>query len=196
MNSEVNQWEYRIFADKFDEIEENIREHAELISTKQIMEVYFITNSNNDFDVKTSDNHLEINRVVTSDSGFEQWQPVHKKSFPLNADFIKSELFPVLNADAPPMQRDDYTFQQFLDELIIRHPALFIVQVSNVLYTFDVAGCAAEVADVVINNSKIRTVCIRSEDTQKLNQTSKYLGIGSYENVNYIKAIKKVIGII
>jgi hypothetical protein len=192
----IPRWEYRIFAEKLNEVEAKIREFSELENTKQSSEVYLISAAANEHNVKVRDSNLDIKKLMDQNDGFEQWHPIHKSPFPINSDIITNELFPALNAKVPAMERTEYTFQQFIDELIIRHPQLYIVQVSKVRHTFFVNDCKTEVADVVINNAEIRTVSIESEDIEKLKMTAKMLGISTYENENYIKAIKKTIGMV
>jgi len=190
----IPRWEFRIFAEKFDDVETKIRELSELDNNKQSSEVYLISSATNDYNVKVRDSHLDIKKLNEEKSGFEQWHPIHNSSFPIESDVINNELFPALKSIAPQMDRTEYTFQQFIDELIIRHPDLYIVQVSKVRYTFYINDCKTEIADVVINNAEIRTASIESEDIDKLMETKKMIGMENYENVNYVKAIKRTIG--
>lgn len=194
MTDIIPRWEFRIFAGKLADVESKIREYSEPENTKQSPEVYIISNSNNEYNVKVRDSSLDIKQLIEQKSGFEKWYPIHKSEFPLKSEIIKNEFFPALKANVPQIERNEYTFQQFLDELIIRHTELYIIQVSKVRHTFYINECKTEVADVVINNAEIRSASIESEDIDKLTYTRKLLGMENYENVNYIQAIKRTIG--
>jgi hypothetical protein len=49
-------------------------------------------------------------------------------------------------------------------------------------------------ADLLVNGAAIKTVAVESEDIAMVLQTQEMLGLREYENVNYLLAIKRIIG--
>ena len=61
-------------------------------------------------------------------------------------------------------------------------------------FGFTVSGCITEIADLLVNGAAIRTVAVESEDPEAVLHAKEILGLGAYENVNYLLAIKRIIG--
>jgi hypothetical protein len=51
-----------------------------------------------------------------------------------------------------------------------------------------------EIAQLLINGAAIQTVAVELEDVNSVLEAKKMLGLTDYENVNYLLAIKRVIG--
>ena len=56
--------------------------------------------------------------------------------------------------------------------------------------------CITELATVYINGALTRTVCLESADPDLVLETRSRLHLDVYENVNYLLAIKRVIGMV
>ncbi len=194
MTQIIPRWEFRVFIEDIDDVNKKIRALSEVEKTSESSEVYLISSTQNEINIKIRDNLLDIKKLTMQKSDLEQWQPILKNSFPMKSDVIKNNIFPLLNADIPELKRDEYTLEQFLDELVIRHRDLIIVQVSKKRYSFIINECMVEIADVLINNTPVSTACIESTEIDKILETKKMVTMEDYENVNYIKAIKRVIG--
>jgi hypothetical protein len=59
---------------------------------------------------------------------------------------------------------------------------------------FDINGCTTELANVYINGALMRTACLESTDPDLVLETRTRLHLDDHENVNYLLAIKRVIG--
>ncbi len=55
-------------------------------------------------------------------------------------------------------------------------------------------GVIAEIADLLINGAAIKTIAVESVDVEAVLKVKATLGLEEYENVNYILAIKRIIG--
>jgi hypothetical protein len=137
---------------------------------------------------------MDIKVLVNQDRGLEQWSPRMKGEFPLTRQVIQHEVFPAFAVEVPELQCDAYTFQECLDEIIRPHPALAAVSVFKQRFGFDINGCIAELANVYINGALIRTACLESTDPELVLRTRTRTHLDGYENVNYLLAIKRVIG--
>ena len=74
------------------------------------------------------------------------------------------------------------------------HKDLSAVQVFKQRYGFTVNECMTEIADLLINGAAIRTVAVESSDAEAVLRAKDVLGLTEYENVNYLLAIKRIIG--
>jgi len=79
--------------------------------------------------VKVRDGLLDVKRLEAVDgNGLEQWRPVLKGLFPLDAADVRAALH-ALRVSAPDLARDAYTLKQLVDEVIGPTPALAAVAV-------------------------------------------------------------------
>ncbi len=61
-------------------------------------------------------------------------------------------------------------------------------------FAFTINGCIAEIAHLLINGAAIQTVAVELEDVDAVLKAMEMLGLTEYENVNYLLAIKRIIG--
>ena len=94
----------------------------------------------------------------------------------------------------PALERDEYTLEQYLDEVIRPNPALAAVRVFKRRFAFTINECIAEHGEIWINGAALQTVSLESVDVPAILEGKKMLGLDEYENVNYLRAIKRVIG--
>jgi len=53
----------------------------------------------------------------------------------------------------------------------------------------------AEVSEVIANGAFLYTVCLESEEKQKVTEAIRELGLNDRENVSYLKAFRRLTGI-
>ena len=157
-------------------------------------EVYIVSAANNENNTKIRDIKMDIKELVEKKQGLEQWNPRMKGEFPMQTEVIKNEVFPAFAVNEPKFTRDEYTLDQYLNELIIPHPELAAVNVFKRRFAFTINGCITEIAQLLINGAAIQTVAVELEDIDAILKAKEILGLAEYENVNYLLAIKRVIG--
>jgi hypothetical protein len=54
--------------------------------------------------------------------------------------------------------------------------------------------CITEYAELLINGAAIKTVAVESTDIDAILKAKDLLGLNDYENINYLRAIKRIIG--
>jgi hypothetical protein len=69
------------------------------------------------------------------------------------------------------------------------------VYVKKVRYIYNINGCAVELAETEFNGKPYQTACVEHIDPAVVLATVKELGLEGSENINYIKAMKKSVGI-
>ncbi|PKL38472.1 MAG: hypothetical protein CVV44_11345 [Spirochaetae bacterium HGW-Spirochaetae-1] len=100
----------------------------------------------------------------------------------------------ILKKMVSDLQREEYSLEQFLEELIRSHKDLVAVNVFKRRFGFTVNNTIAEVAMLLVNGAEIQTVCIESTELDDLAKAREMLRLEEYENINYLIAIKRIIG--
>lgn len=187
-------FEFRTWAKNFGKVEEKMRRLAKVEQIREGREVYIVSAANNENNTKIRDRLMDIKVFVQEKQGLEQWNPRMKGEFPMSAAVLTEEVFPAFGVDMPNLDKDEIALSEYLDEIIRPHPKLAAVEVFKRRFAFTVNNCIAEIAEIEINRAGMQTVAIESVDIDDILKAKEMLGLDEYENVNYLLAIKRVIG--
>lgn len=187
-------FEFRTFAQNFGIVTEKMRKLSPLDKIRESSEIYIMSAGNSENNTKVRDNLMDIKVFVTKDRGLEQWNPRMKGSFPMKAEMIRGEVFPAFGVAAPDFKRAEYTLEQFIAEIIRPHKDLVPVSVFKRRYGFMVNNCITEYAELLINGAAIQTVAVESVSVEDILKAKEMLALGEHENINYLHAIKRIIG--
>lgn len=193
MSEIIPRWEWRTFATgSFGEAEDLIRASGEA-RVRRSTEVYILSaqSMNN---TKVRDDLMDIKTLnAVDDHMLEQWNPILKAAFPLEAGTLQ-EIFAAFGVTAPALTRDAYTFDQYLDDLIRPHADLMPVDVVKERHGFMIDGTIVEIAEVTFNGKARRTVAVEHEDPALVWATVRGLKLDGFENINYLRAMKASVG--
>jgi len=190
----IPRYEFRTFAQNFGMVETKMRKYSKCEMIRESGEIYIVSAANDLNNTKIRDDKMDIKELVDKKQGLERWNPRMKGGFPMKAEMIKSQVFPAFEVEAPGFKRDEYTLEQYLDELILPHNQLTAVRVFKRRFAFTVNGCITEIAHLLINGAAIQTVAVELEDLDAILKAIDMLGLTEYENTNYLLAIKRIIG--
>jgi hypothetical protein len=192
MENIIPRWEWRTFGLDFGEAEKSIRSYPEG-KTRESDEIYILSEVSMD-NTKIRDELMDIKALqqVNADK-LEQWKPIMKASFPIKHEDIKN-VFKSFNVNLPELKRTEYTFDQFLDELIRTQKELNAVNVHKKRTGFSIDKCIVEIAEVQVNDKLTRTIAVELEDPEIVISTVRKLGLDTFENINYLKGLKKSVG--
>ena len=95
----------------------------------------------------------------------------------------------------PELTKESYTLDEFL-QMIDEHPDLQAVTVEKVRFGYMVNDTICETGDVYINGALVKTINSESTEIEDIKKTIKDCGLEGVENINYLQAIKRVIGMI
>ena len=194
MNTVIPRYEFRAFAQNFGLVEDKIRRFSDCEKYRESQEIYILSSDNNENNTKIRDEKMDIKVLEKKEQGLEQWSPRMKGEFPMAVETIRDEVFPAFGVSVPQFKRSRYTLSQFLNKIIGPHGHLFAAQVFKCRFGFTVNGCITEIAELLVNGAAIKTLAVESEDAEAVLQTKAMLGLREYENVNYLLAIKRIIG--
>ena len=138
---------------------------------------------------------MDIKTFVQTVDGLEQWSPLMKGEFPISADVLKKEVFPAFQVNMAELKKEIYTYDEFM-EMIVNHPDLQAVRVYKQRFGYMVNNTICETGVVLINGAKLLTINSESTEVEDILKTVKDVGLEGVENINYLQAIKRVIGMI
>jgi len=194
MQTIIPRYEFRAFAQNFGPAEEKIRKLSELDKFRESSEIYILSHDNNENNVKIRYHTLDIKVFVKEQKGLQQWRPRMKADFPMRMDIIRDEVFTALGTAVPEFNRSEYTLEQFLEDIMMPHPGLALARVFKRRFGYTINGCISEIAELLINGAAIKTMALESADIETVLKIRQKLGLHEYENVNYLLAIKRILG--
>jgi hypothetical protein len=158
-------------------------------------EIYILSRTNDINNTKVRDGKMDIKTYVQTVDGLEQWNPLMKGEFPIQASVLKNEVFPAFQVTTPELTQDVYSFDEFM-EIINTHPDLAAVKVHKQRFGYMVNNTICEYGEVLINGARVMTINSESTEVDDIKKTVKDIGLETVENINYLQAIKRVIGMI
>ena len=142
---------------------------------------------------KIREGKMDIKTYVQTVDGLEQWNPLTKTEFPVSVDFLKSDIFPAFQVDLPDFENNEYTVDEFL-VMVKNHSDLQAVSVIKERFGYMVNDTICEVGNILINGAKVMTINSESTELDDIKKTMSDVGLDGVENINYLQAIKRVLG--
>ncbi len=192
-------FEFRTFGQEFEEQHYRMSRLSvpvpEKVWERYSEEIYILSRTNDINNTKIRDGKMDIKTYVQTVDGLEQWNPLMKGEFPISADVLKKDVFPAFQVDMPELKKDTYSFEEFID-MVKQHPDLQAVRVHKERYGYMVNDTICEFGYVLINGARVATINSESTEVEDIKKTLKDVGLENLENINYLQAIKRVIGMI
>lgn len=192
MTEIIPRWEWRTFTDNLGKAEENIRKFPEG-KTRESDEVYILSEVSMD-NTKIRDGLMDIKTLQqVNEDRLEQWLPIMKGSFPLPVSEIE-KVFKCFKVALPKFERTEYTYEQYLNELIHPSKLLKAINVHKKRTGFTINNTIVEIAEVTVEGKTIKTAAVEMEDPQLVIKTVRELELDSFPNINYIRGLKNLVG--
>ena len=142
----IPRWEWRTFGASFGEADRRFAA-LERGHVQESDEIYLLSRDT-DANVKIRDRLMDIKTLEQVNAeGLEQWRPVMKGEFPLPAAEV-ARVCAALGV-APIAGLDAYTLERLQAELTQASRGVRVAQVHKRRQRYTVAGCTAEMTDVV-----------------------------------------------
>ena len=194
MQAIIPRYEFRAFAQNFGLAEEKMRKLSKLDKYRESSEIYILSNGNNENNVKIRYDTLDIKVFVKEEKGLQQWEPRLRAEFPMKMEILRDDVFSALGAAVPEFNRSEYTLEQFLEDIMMPHPELVLARVIKRRFGYMINECISEIAELLINGAAIKTMALESADTEVVLKVKQKLRLHEYENVNYLLAVKRILG--
>lgn len=192
MSEIIPRWEFRTFTNDLGVAEENIRKHPEG-KTRESDEVYILSEVSMD-NTKVRDDLMDIKTLQqVNEDRLEQWLPIMKGTFPLPVSEIE-KVFKCFKVAVPKFVRSEYTFDQYLKEVIAASSLLKAVNVHKKRTGFTINNTIVEIAEVTVDGKTIKTAAVEMEDPELVIKTVKELGLDKFPNINYLRGLKNLVG--
>ena len=192
-------FEFRTFGQDFEEQAYKMARLSvpvpEKVWERESDEIYILSRTNDINNTKIRDGKMDIKTYVQTVDGLEQWNPLMKGEFPIKAEVLKNDVFPAFQVEMPALDKEVYTLEEFLD-IIDAHEDLQAVKVHKERYGYMVNNTICEVGNVLINGAHVVTINSESTEVEDIKKTIADVGLEGVENINYLQAIKRVIGMI
>jgi exopolyphosphatase/guanosine-5'-triphosphate,3'-diphosphate pyrophosphatase len=138
----VPRWEWRTFAGSFDPDVDGRFDGLRPEHVDESDETYLVS-PHSDASVKVRAGLVDVKAVVdVSDDGLERWKPILKAPYPL-AGVAVGVLLQALGITVLPLEHEEYTRDQLVDEVIRPHPELLPVRVHKRRAHYRLGGCMA-----------------------------------------------------
>jgi hypothetical protein len=194
-------FEFRSFGQNFDNAMKRMARLSvpvpEKIWERDSDEIYIVSRTNDINNTKIRDGKIDIKTLIQTVDGLEQWNPLMKGEFPVSKEILEKEIFPVLFVGAthasPILEKDIYSYDEFMT-MIKANQDLAAVRVNKQRFGFMVNNTICEVAYALINGAKVVTINIESTELDDIKKTIIDCHLEGIENINYLQAIKRVIG--
>ena len=192
-------FEFRIFGRAFDDAAFRMSRLSapvpEKVWERRSNEVYIVSATNDNNNTKIRDGKMDIKTFVQEKQGLEQWNPLMKGEFPISREVLDKEVFPAFQVDMPQLSQNTYTLDEFL-KMVKDNPKLQAVRVEKQRFGYMLKDAVCEVANVWINGAKVVTLSAESTVIDDILKTISDVGLEGQENINYLQAVKRVVGMI
>jgi hypothetical protein len=192
-------FEFRSFGQNFDAAAKRMARLSmpipEKVWERYSDEIYILSRTNDINNTKIRDGKMDIKTYVQTVEGLEQWNPLMKGEFPIAAKVLTEEVFPAFMVEMPALTKDVITYEEFI-AMIEAHPDLSAVKVHKQRFGYMVNDTICEYGEVLINGARVVTINSESTEVEDILKTVKDVGLEGVENINYLQAIKRVIGMI
>jgi hypothetical protein len=190
-------FEFRTFGKEFTEVEKRMSELSaqvpKEVQEKESNEIYIMSRTNDINNIKLREKKMDIKTYVQTIDGLEQWNPLMKAEFPISKEVLLHKIFPAFQVEIPEFDQDIFSIEEFL-QIVHDHKDLQAVKVHKHRFGYWVNDTICEVANVLINGARLVSINSESTEVEDIQKTLKDLGLEGVENINYMQAIKRVIG--
>ncbi len=190
-------FEFRTFGQNFDESAKLMARLSGSVPKKvwerESDEIYILSKTNDINNTKIRDGKMDIKTFVQTVDGLEQWNPLMKGEFPISKEVLVNDVFPAFQVEMPELTQDTYTLKEFL-AMIDAHADLQGVKVHKQRFGYMVNDTICETGNILINGAKVVTINSESTELEDIKKTIADCKLEGNENLNYLQAIKRVIG--
>ena len=187
----VPRWEWRAFGPRFPEMDARIG--AASPEARTSIDTYVLSRAS-DANVKFRHGLLDVKLRDRAEGGLELWRPVLKAAFPVAAGTV-ADVFGYWRLPPPEHLRRDYTMLQLLRDVVALRPELHAVVVAKRRASAEIDGCTAEAAVLTFDGHTVHTIAIEAADPDRVRRVVRSLGYDLGTNINYIAALKGLLGI-
>jgi len=187
----IPRWEWRTFGEDFGVAEERIKAY-ECTRTMESSEVYILSKKSGE-NIKIRDSLMDIKVLREVSNDLEQWFPIMKATFPIGAEEA-AEVFKAAGVQVEVDADATWEYDAFIAKMVDTNSDLKAVGVFKKRSGYKIDGATVELADLTIDGKNTRTTAVEDADAELVTRLVKKLGLAGYENISYIKAMRRMVG--
>ena len=195
MNPSEARYEFRAWGKDLGDLRTRLDSMSEITRKVERTEHYLVAPGRHGINVKIRAGKLDIKVLVEERDGFERWVPRFKIGFPIPAEALRTELFPLLDAAVHDLGEKTYSMKRLRKEVASAGTGITAVEVSKRRCMYEVNGCIAEFSKVKIGDRERHSVAVESTDLEALHRARREVRIEDLENVAYPRAILRTLGL-
>ena len=194
MEKIIPRWEWRTFGENLSKEAEVIRQSGESFD-RESEELYILsTRSNDNTKIRAELMDIKTPIRINEENSLEQWTVLAKSAFPIHINDL-ALVYKAFGLQLPYLKKDEFTYIEYLEELIGNNPDLRIVNVKKNRHGYKIDGAIVEIAEVQFDDVTQQTIAVEHADPELVLRTVQKLGLTKFENINYIKTMKRAFGI-
>ena len=185
-------YEFRHFSDNLARFRDDFKKHSSDEIKRESEEKYIVSPEIDKYNFKFRFDKLDVKELLEVKGKLEQWYPVVKTGFPVDAQLLVEKICPLMHIHPKVIDKSLYTLDEFMDEVVSGQEHLFFADVAKRRFGYSINDCMAEYAEVTINGKDTQTVSIESTEPEKIMETMKMFGMEGMENISYVKIVKEL----
>jgi hypothetical protein len=154
--------------------------------------VYILSKKSGE-NIKIRDTLMDIKVLRNAENDLEQWFPIMKATFPIGAEEA-AEVFKAAGVEVELNDADTWEYDAFISKMVDTNSDLKAVGVFKKRYGYMIEGATVEIADLTIDGKETRTTAVEDADPELVTRLVAKLGLNGYENISYIKAMRRMVG--
>jgi exopolyphosphatase/guanosine-5'-triphosphate,3'-diphosphate pyrophosphatase len=193
MGEILARWEWRTFDQDLGPAERHLAALAR--ERVQESEETYLLGADDDANVKVRGALMDIKILErVEENGLEQWRPVLKAPFPLDAAGM-ARLCTSLGAPSLVPTSPPPSLERVIAELTTAGATVHVVDVAKRRSRCRIGGCVAEVSEVVANGKRARTVAIEDEDPARVMAAVRSVELDRFPNTSYPRGLRRILGL-
>jgi exopolyphosphatase/guanosine-5'-triphosphate,3'-diphosphate pyrophosphatase len=190
-------YEFRIWADDLGAQRRRLDASGVHQRSAESTEIYLLSRTTDCCNAKIRNGLLDVKRLLRELRGLQQWTPLLKAPFPLDAATLAT-CFSCLAGGAPPHLATVATQDAFLREVIAPSRLLVAAEIAKRREVFTLDGCIAEFAAVsaaAFPGTVRHSIALESDDPERVLALAAELEIEAYPNRSYVQELKQRLGV-
>jgi len=111
----AGRYEFRIWAESLGGLKSRIEGMGRAARAESSEQIYWIAAATDSCNATIRGALIDIKILSGTHGRLEQWRPVLKSGFPIEAAIIAEQIFPRLELQAPQLSKDRYIMDEFLE---------------------------------------------------------------------------------
>lgn len=186
-------YEFRHFNTNLSRFRDLFRKNSSDEIKRRSDEKYIVSPEIDNYNFKLRFDKLDIKELLAVKGKLEQWYPIVKTGFPIEAQLVVEKICPLMHIHPEIVNQSQYDLDEFMSDIVSGQKHLYFADVLKSRFGYSINDCMAEYAEITINGKEIQTLSIESLDPEKILETMKLFGMEEMENVSYVKIVKELV---